>query len=244
MARRDGSKQLAVGSGQEEMPSTRARRSTRRGSAEGTVKETVSVALPAGEAPSYGGGEVRRPLAGMATRRQIPESKPEPEMEQLLTFLIGEDEYGISILRVREIAEYRPLTPVPMTPSWMRGVMNLRGIVVPVVDLAAKLGLEPARISRRTCLIILEIEVEDEKIVIAVMVDGVSRVVDVSGSDIQEPPPFGLGIDFVPGLVRVDDRLIVLLDLTAILSSAELVDAAALLPALREEVAEAVHARQ
>lgn len=159
--------------------------------------------------------------------------------DQLLTFLIGEDEYGISILRIREIAEYRTLTPVPMTAGWMRGVMNLRGTVVPVVDLAARLGLKQTRVSRRTCLIIVELDVETERVVIAVMVDAVSRVVDVSVDDIQEPPPFGLGIDFVPGLVRVDDRLIVLLDLTAILSTAEILDAASILPSLRDETADA-----
>ncbi len=164
--------------------------------------------------------------------------------EQLLTFLIGNDEYGISILRVREIAEYRTLTPVPMPAPWIRGVMNLRGTVVPVVDLAAKLGLDRTVVSRRTCLIIVEMDVDTEKAVIAVMVDGVSRVVDVDASEIQEPPPFGLGIDFVPGLVRVDDRLIVLLDLTAILSSAEIMDAAALLPALRDQTAESVDAHR
>jgi purine-binding chemotaxis protein CheW len=153
--------------------------------------------------------------------------------EQLLTFLIGDDEYGISILRVREIAEYRPLTPVPMTPPWMRGVMNLRGTVVPVVDLAARLGLERTQVSRRTCLIIVEMDAEGERVVIAVMVDAVSRVVDISRAAIQEPPPFGLGIDFVPGLVRVDERLIVLLDLAAVLSGTEVPGAAALLPSLR-----------
>ena len=163
--------------------------------------------------------------------------------EQLLTFLIGDDEHGISILRVREIAEYRPLTPVPMTPAWMRGVMNLRGTVVPVVDLAARLGLGRTTVSRRTCLIIVEMDDDAERVVMAVMVDGVSRVVQVEPSEIQEPPPFGLGIDFVPGLVRVDDRLIVLLDLPAILSTAEVMDVAALLPALRE-TAESVDARQ
>ena len=166
--------------------------------------------------------------------------------DQLLTFLIGDDEYGISILRVREIAEYRPLTPVPMTPPWMRGVMNLRGTVVPVVDLAARLGLERTQVSRRTCLIIVELDAEGERVVIAVMVDAVSRVVDISRDRIQEPPPFGLGIDFVPGLVRVDERLIVLLDLPAVLSSAEVLGAAALLPSLRVSAAnaESADARQ
>lgn len=158
------------------------------------------------------------------------EPKAESTTDQLLTFLIGEDEYGISILRVREIAEYRTLTPVPMTAPWIRGVMNLRGTVVPVVDLAAKLGLDRTVVSRRTCLIIVEMDVETERVVVAVMVDSVSRVVEVSPSDIQEPPPFGLGIDFVPGLVRVDERLIVLLDLVAILAT--------------EEILEAVHAHE
>lgn len=154
--------------------------------------------------------------------------------QQLLTFLMGEDEYGISILRVREIAEYRTLTPVPTTPAWMRGVMNLRGTVVPVIDLAARLGMAATAVSRRTCLVIVEMDADGERVVLAVMVDAVSRVVDVAPDDIQEPPPFGLGIDCVPGLVRVDQRLIVLLDLTAILSGADIIDAAALLAHARQ----------
>lgn len=174
----------------------------------------------------------------------LPPESDESSIEQLLTFLIGQEEYGISILRVREIAEYRPLTPVPKTPPWMCGVMNLRGTVVPVVDLAAKLGLEQTRVSRRSCLVIVETEVDGESAVIAVMVDGVSRVVDIPRGDIQDPPPFGLEVDFVPGLVRVDDVLIVLLDLQAILSDATLVDASALLPALREKAIEEAHARE
>jgi purine-binding chemotaxis protein CheW len=176
------------------------------------------------------------PRGATAASAVVVAKRADATPEQLLTFLIGADEYGISILHVREIAEYRPLTPVPKTPPWMRGVMNLRGTVVPVVDLASKLGLEQTPVSRRTCLVIVEMNVEGESFVMAVMVDSVSRVVDVSREDIQEPPPFGLGIDFVPGLVRVDEALIVLLDLATILASAELVDAAALLPALRDGV--------
>jgi purine-binding chemotaxis protein CheW len=144
-------------------------------------------------------------------------------MQQLLTFLVGDGEYGVSILRVREIAEYRPLTPVPMTRPWMRGVMNLRGTVVPVVDLGARLGLDPTRVSRRTCLVIMEMETEGEAVVIAMMVDSVSRVVEVLDEDIQEPPAFGLNADFVPGLVRAGGALIMLLDPNAVLPTAELV---------------------
>lgn len=179
----------------------------------------------------------RRPTS---TRRKtakaaVPEARPVARAdEQLLTFLIGRDEYGISILRVREIAEYRPLTPVPMRPDWMRGVMNLRGTVVPVVDLASKLGLGATALSRFTCLIIVDLDVEGETTVIAVMVDAVRRVVDVRGEDIQEAPPFGLELDIIPGMVRVDGELIVLLDLTAILSERELTGAAELLPALHD----------
>lgn len=181
----------------------------------------------------------------MARRRKVTVASAAPvdTIEQLLTFVIGNDEYGISILRVREIAEYRPLTSVPMTPSWMRGVMNLRGTVVPVVDLGAKLGLEPTRVSRRTCLVIIEMEIEGEELVMAVMVDGVSRVIDVPQHDIQETPPFGLSVDFVPGLIRMDDALIILLDLRAILGTTEMLDAAAMLPALRDSPKE-THARQ
>jgi purine-binding chemotaxis protein CheW len=190
----------------------------------------------------------RRPpeeIAGASEMRPIaPPSPPPAVIEQLLTFYIGRDEYGISILRVREIAEYRPLTPVPMTRTWMRGVMNLRGTVVPVVDLGARLGLEQTRVSRRTCLVIVELELEGEEVVIAVMVDGVSRVVDVPREDVQEAPPFGLNVDFVPGLVRMDGAMIILLDLRAVLAGEQLLNAAALSLALRDEAAEEAHARQ
>jgi purine-binding chemotaxis protein CheW len=139
--------------------------------------------------------------------------------DQVLTFLIGEDEYGISAVCVREIAEYRTLTPVPMTAPWMRGVINLRGTVVPVIDLGARLGLAETQVSRRTCLIIVEMDIDAERVVMAVMVDSVRRVIDVAQADIQEPPSFGLGIDFVPGVLGVDDRQIVLLDLEAVVGA-------------------------
>lgn len=142
--------------------------------------------------------------------------------EQLLAFMIGRDEYAISILRVREIAEYRTLTPVPMRPAWMRGVMNLRGSVVPVVDLGAKLGLSPTTVSRFTCLIIVDLDVDGERTVVAVMVDAVSRVIDIATEDIQQAPSFGMTLDVIPGMVRVDGQLIVLLDLAAIVSEGEL----------------------
>jgi purine-binding chemotaxis protein CheW len=161
--------------------------------------------------------------------------------EQLLTFLIGRDEYAISILRVREIAEYRTVTPVPMRPRWMRGVMNLRGIVVPVVDLGAKLGLPETTVSRFTCLIVVELDVEGERTVIAVMVDAVRRVIDVAPEDVREAPSFGMSLDCIPGLVRVEGELIILLDLPAIVSSDALVEVGDIRETLR--VAEESDAR-
>jgi purine-binding chemotaxis protein CheW len=143
---------------------------------------------------------------------------PELDNEQLLTFMIGRDEYGISILRVREIAEYRTLTPVPMRPAWMRGVVNLRGSVVPVVDLAAKLGLAQTIVTRLTCLIIVDVETDGDRTVVAVMVDAVRRVVQIAQQDIQEPPAFGMPADVVPGMVHIDGELIILLDLHAIVA--------------------------
>lgn len=163
-------------------------------------------------------------------------------MEQLLTFLIGPDEYGISVARVREITEYRPLTPVPMRPDWMRGVMNLRGKVVPVVDLAAKLGLGTTPVARFTCLILVDLEEDGEVSTIGVMVDAVRRVVEVEAADIQEAPPFGMIVDVVPGMVRVDGSLIVLLDLARIVADVELTGAATIFPTIRD-AAEAADAR-
>ncbi len=196
-------------------------------------REQTAAPVPEMERPVPRPMSARRSRAAVAGARD-ESSRAEAAIEQLLTFSIGQDEYGISILRVREIAEYRPLTPVPMRPVWMRGVMNLRGAVVPVVDLAARLGLGTTTISRFTCLIIVDLEVDGESTVVAVMVDAVRRVVDVSLEEIQEAPAFGMLVDIIPGLVRVDGELIILLDLAAVLPQGDLSGAAELLPALRE----------
>ena len=149
---------------------------------------------------------------------------------QLLTFLAGGHEFALSILDVREIAQYRPLTPVPSTPSWLRGVMNLRGTVVPVIDLAVKLSMPSVEVTRTTCLLILEIEVNGERSVLAVMVDGVSSVVDLAEADIQPVPAFGPSVDVTSllGMVRVNDRLVLQLDIRKILESSGVVAMAAL----------------
>lgn len=157
-----------------------------------------------------------------------------PEIRQLLTFFASGYEYAVSILNVREIAEYRALTPVPGTPAWIRGVMNLRGTVVPVIDLAAKLGMAAATITRRTCLLIVDVNVNAEAMVLAVMVDGVSRVVDLSPSDLQDVPSFGPRIDttFLLGMTRLENRLVLLLDINRIVECEDVLATAAAFSAI------------
>src|SRR5262245_64240491 len=113
------------------------------------------------------------------------------EETQYLGFHVADEEYAVGILRVREILEFDTLTKVPGTPPSIRGVINLRGRVVPVVDLAVKLGLPPSTATRETCIVVVETEVEGERAVMGVLVDSVSQVIDLPSSEVQPPPPFG-----------------------------------------------------
>jgi purine-binding chemotaxis protein CheW len=149
--------------------------------------------------------EVRASRENTVTDRSV-------QSHQLLTFLLGADEYGFAIDGVREIAEFKPLTPVPMRPRWVRGVMNLRGTVVPVIDLPARFGFAPIEVTRRTCLIVVEVEVSGNSNLMAVMVDAVMRVVDVAAGEVEEAPPFGMPEDVVIGTVQLNGSMIVLLD--------------------------------
>ncbi len=144
---------------------------------------------------------------------------------QALTLVIDNSEYAIPILRVREIASYGMVTPVPTTPTWIRGVMNLRGTVVPVVDLAVKLGLPQTTLTPRTCVVIVELPFGEDVVVTAVIVDGVNRVIDLNRDDIQEPPSFGLRAlsESVQGLVRSDDdHIVLLLDIGHVIAQEDL----------------------
>ncbi|MBK5260174.1 MAG: chemotaxis protein CheW [Thermoanaerobaculia bacterium] len=132
----------------------------------------------------------------------------------------------MAIEAVREIAEPRAIATVPSAPAWLRGVMNLRGSVVPVVDLSVKLGCGPTTESRRTCLVLVEIEVAGETSPMAVMVDAVRRVVDLD-TEVQQPPAFGAGvaIDFISGTTRIGEQLVILLDMHKILGTGTIFDA-------------------
>lgn len=146
------------------------------------------------------------------------------DVRQYLTFLLGGEMYAVGILNVKEIIEYGNLTEIPMLPSFIRGVINLRGSVVPVVDLAARFGGSHAEVQRRTCIVIVEVRHEDAKHDLGIMVDAVSEVLEINGSDIEPAPSFGARIraDFIAGMGKVGGKFVIILDIQRVLSVDEL----------------------
>jgi purine-binding chemotaxis protein CheW len=149
------------------------------------------------------------------------------QSDQYLTFYLAEEEYAVTILKVTEILECAVLTKVPGTPVWIRGVLNLRGAVVPVVDLAVKFGFPPTSITRRTCVVMIELEQEGERLVLGVMADAVNQVIEFGPESIQPPPSFGpkVRVDCIQGMGDSNGRFIVLLDIDRVLSSTEILAA-------------------
>lgn len=144
--------------------------------------------------------------------------------DQYLTFFIRGEEYAVSILRVKEIIEYESITRVPTTPAHVRGVLNLRGTVLPVIDLAAKFGHGDTEATRTTCVIVAETALDDQMLVVGLLADAVSSVVDIPGDAVEPPPSFGTNIrvDFLTGMGKLEGRLVLILDLDRILSPLEL----------------------
>ncbi len=149
------------------------------------------------------------------------------DQAQYLTFVLGGEMYAIGILNIKEIIEYGNLTVVPMMPDFLRGVINLRGRVVPVVDLSARFGRGVAEVTPRTCIVLLEIETagEDQGIgEIGVMVDSVSEVLEIPREQIEPTPAFGARIrtDFIEGMGKVADRFVVILNVGRVFSLDEI----------------------
>lgn len=142
---------------------------------------------------------------------------------QYLTFVLGGDTFAIGILSIKEIIEYEDLTTVPMAPPSIRGVINLRGAVVPVMDLQVRFGRESSPVTKRTCIVIVETQAESEgeQQVLGVIVDAVNEVLEIPGSDIEPPPAFGAGIrsDFISGVGKVRGRFVLLLAVGRALST-------------------------
>ena len=146
------------------------------------------------------------------------------EAQQYLTFAIGAEPYAVGILQVREILRYEEVTPVPTAPAAVRGVLNLRGRVVPVVDPAIRFGRAPSEVTRLTCIVIVETVQEGERYVMGLLVDSVSQVLELTDADIEPVPAFGSGVkvDYLRGLARQGNRFALLLDLHRVLDHAEL----------------------
>ena len=142
------------------------------------------------------------------------------EEQQYLTFTLGEEMFAIGILSIREIIEYGQLTDVPMTPPFIRGVINLRGAVVPVVDLAVRFGRAPRDVTKRTCIVIVDVTWAEGSQEMGVVVDAVSEVLEIPETDIEPPPEFGarIRIDFIRGMGKVAGKFVVLLDANKVLS--------------------------
>lgn len=141
-----------------------------------------------------------------------------------LAFRLASEVYAIDILRIREIIEYSLPTSVPMMPESVRGVINLRGAVVPVIDLAVRFGREATGVSKRTCFVIVEVEHVGAQHILGLMVDGVNAVMEIGADSIEPAPTFGTKIDteFINGMARVNDRFVIILDVARALSIAEM----------------------
>lgn len=150
-----------------------------------------------------------------------PISAADAEAAQYLTFMLGGETYAIGILSIKEIIEYEGLTVVPLMPPSVRGVINLRGAVVPVMDLQVRFGRAPSPITKRTCIVIVEIDdAEAGRQVLGVIVDAVNEVLEIPPADIEPPPAFGAGVrsDFLSGVGKVRGRFVILLSVDRALS--------------------------
>jgi len=152
-------------------------------------------------------------------KHQVPRSAV-----QYLTFLTAGEEYAIAIVKVAEIVEYETVTTVPNTPVWIRGVTNLRGRVVPVVDLAVKFGLPASGISKFSCIIITEVLFQGENLTMGVLADSVSQVMELSADEIEQTPPFGTRVktEYLLGMGALGKKFCLILDIDKVLSADEM----------------------
>ncbi len=163
-------------------------------------------------------------------------------IQQYLSFRVAGDEYAIGILHVREIIEFDSCTRVPSTPEWVRGVINLRGRVVPVVDLSVRFGLGPTQVTQWTCAVIVEVgRTDDAPIVTGILADSVSEVLEIDGASVEPPPAFGTaaGGDYLKGVARTSEGLVLVLDIDHLLTTDEVSALPAAAPAAAAQAAAA-----
>lgn len=143
------------------------------------------------------------------------------DTDQYLTFMVDDEEYGIDILRVEEIKGWDTATPIPNTPPYVKGVINMRGTIVPVIDLRIRFGLESIPYGPTTVVIVIKVWREDKDRIMGIVVDAVSDVYNVGDENMQPTPDFGAGIhtEFIKGLATLDEKMVILLDIDHLLNS-------------------------
>ena len=146
------------------------------------------------------------------------------ETKTYLTFTLDEEDFGVDVSNVREVLDFSNVTKVPRTPDYMKGVINLRGSVVPVVDMRIKFGLEEAEATVDTCIIVMEVEMEGEATVIGALADSVKEVFELDPNSIEPPPRIGTRLDteFISGMGKYKDNFIIILDINEVFSAEEL----------------------
>lgn len=143
-----------------------------------------------------------------------------------LTFFLAQEEYGIGITKIKEIIGMMPITSVPRTPDFIKGVINLRGKVIPVFDLRIRFSMASIPYNDKTCIIVVESESRGKIVHIGVVVDAVSEVVNIQAEDIEDTPEFGtrLNTEYILGMAKLEDRVKILLDINAVLGKSEIVE--------------------
>ena len=143
---------------------------------------------------------------------------------EFLTFILDNEEFGVDILSVKEIRVWTPVTEIPDTPEYLKGVINLRGVIIPIVDLRQRFNKAPKEYSATTVVIVLRTEVDNKEIMVGIVVDAVSEVYKVEPKNIREAPDFGSGVDtrFLTGMVTIDDKIIILMNSDKLLDAEEL----------------------
>ena len=141
-----------------------------------------------------------------------------------LTFTLADEEYGIGILRIKEIIGMMPITTIPQTPEFVKGVINLRGKVIPVVDLRLRFGMDSIDYTERTCIIVVEIAGQAGTVMIGIVVDAVSEVLNIKGEDIEDTPTFGtkLNTEYILGMAKMEGSVKILLDIGRVLTGEEI----------------------
>ena len=164
------------------------------------------------------------PPTTLAVNESMVAAQADPRMGKYLTFQLAAEEFGIRVLKVREIMGLQQITAVPKTPAHIKGVINLRGKVVPVIDLRLKFGLPAADYTARSCIIVTQVQGESAPVLMGIVVDGVSEVLNLTASEIEDTPDFGEEVSghYLLGMAKVKGKVKILLDIDKVLSTQEL----------------------